>query len=120
MQLERAFIDPQGLPGRPLARYTYYKELNTTVCECTFRLYTKYFIYICFFSLLRHVLFAESSVNTYAGSSFPGLADGMFEIESSPDEASRWEIVKKHFTVILYTIESAASTLRDVHKFMPL
>lgn len=87
MQLERAFIDPQGLPGRPLA---------------------------------RHILFAESSVNTYAGSSFPGLADGMFEIESSPDEASRWEIVKKHFTVILYTIESAASTLRDVHKFMPL
>ncbi|XP_062582887.1 putative N-acetylated-alpha-linked acidic dipeptidase, partial [Saccostrea cucullata] len=53
LQLERAFIDPQGLPGRPLA---------------------------------RHVLFAESSVNTYAGSSFPGLADGMFEIEGSPDE----------------------------------
>lgn len=49
MQLERAFIDPQGLPGRPLARYTYYKELNTTVCEYTFRLYTKYFIYIFFF-----------------------------------------------------------------------
>nr|XP_022329273.1 N-acetylated-alpha-linked acidic dipeptidase 2-like [Crassostrea virginica] len=87
IQLERAFIDPQGLPGRPLA---------------------------------RHVLFAESSVNTYAGSSFPGLADGMFEIEGSPDEARRWEIVRKHFSVILYTIESAASTLRDVHKFMPL
>ena len=69
---------------------------------------------------IRHVLFAESSVNTYAGSSFPGLADGMFEIEGSPDEARRWEIVRKHFSVILYTIESAASTLRDVHKFMPL
>ncbi|XP_061183780.1 N-acetylated-alpha-linked acidic dipeptidase 2-like [Saccostrea echinata] len=87
IQLERAFIDPQGLPGRPLA---------------------------------RHVLFAESSVNTYAGSSFPGLADGMFEIEGSPDEQRRWEIVKKHFTVILYTIESAASTLREASRFMPL
>lgn len=121
MQLERAFIDPQGLPGRPLARYTYYKELNTTVCKCTFSsIYEIFYLYLGVFSLLRHVLFAESSVNTYAGSSFPGLADGMFEIESSPDESSRWEIVKKHFTVILYTIESAASTLRDVHKFMPL
>ncbi|XP_056023072.1 N-acetylated-alpha-linked acidic dipeptidase 2-like [Ostrea edulis] len=85
LQLERAFTDSLGLPGRPLA---------------------------------RHVLFAESSVNTYAGSSFPGLADGMFEIEGSSDEQSRWNIVKKHFTVILHTIESAASTLRDVSKFM--
>jgi hypothetical protein len=67
----------------------------------------------------RHVLFAESSVNTYSGSSFPGLADGMFEIEGSPDEQNRWNIVKKHYSVILHAIESAASTLRDVSRFMP-
>lgn len=122
MQLERAFIDPQGLPGRPLARYTITKNSIQLYVKEHFRLYTKFLsiFWLVFFSLLRHVLFAESSVNTYAGSSFPGLADGMFEIEDSPDKASRWEIVKKHFAVILYTIESAASTLRDVHKFMPL
>ena len=194
IQLERAFIDPQGLPGRPLARYllqttihiTSYSNqvpcystnlsLHTVRCKlipaqasslqnhlplkdnkvetfcCVFAKY-QYTLYsqktnpfhrtsryaVCVVRMvylgqqtddltghfplvlfIRHVLFAESSVNTYAGSSFPGLADGMFEIEGSPDEARRWEIVRKHFSVILYTIESAASTLRDVHKFMPL
>lgn len=50
MQLERAFIDPQGLPGRPLARYTYYKELNTTVCKCTFSsIYEIFYLYLVFF-----------------------------------------------------------------------
>lgn len=64
MQLERAFIDPQGLPGRPLARYTYYKELNTAVCECTFRLYTKYFIYICFCFPSSDTFFLRRAVST--------------------------------------------------------
>ncbi|XP_071164480.1 N-acetylated-alpha-linked acidic dipeptidase 2-like [Mytilus edulis] len=68
----------------------------------------------------RHVLFAESQVNTYAGSSFPGLVDSLFEIEKDPDQKGRWNIVKKHFSVILFTIESATSTLRDVTKFMPV
>lgn len=50
MQLERAFIDPQGLPGRPLARYTYYKELNTTVCKCTFSsIYEIFYLFLGFF-----------------------------------------------------------------------
>ncbi|CAG2195783.1 NAALAD [Mytilus edulis] len=83
--LEKAFLDPQGLPGRPFA---------------------------------RHVLFAESSVNSYAGSSFPGLVDALFEIEKDPNQTQRWNVVKKHYSVILFTIESAASTLREVTKFM--
>ncbi|XP_052057708.1 N-acetylated-alpha-linked acidic dipeptidase 2-like [Mytilus californianus] len=68
----------------------------------------------------RHVLFAESLVNTYAGSSFPGLVDSLFEIEKDLDQKGRWNIVKKHFSVILFTIESATSTLREVTKFMPV
>jgi hypothetical protein len=67
----------------------------------------------------RHILFAESNTNSYAGSSFPGLIDSLFEIDQDQDQAGRWKIVKKHFSVILFTIESAASTLRDVTKFMP-
>ncbi|XP_076097524.1 N-acetylated-alpha-linked acidic dipeptidase 2-like isoform X2 [Mytilus galloprovincialis] len=68
----------------------------------------------------KHILFAESKVNTYAGSSFPGLVDSLFQIEKDPDQKGRWNIVKKHFSVILFTIESATSTLRDVTKFMPV
>ena len=68
----------------------------------------------------RHILFTESSVDNYAGSSFPGLTDAMFEIDKlSPEEASkRWQIVKKHYSVILFAIQSASSTLKDVTDFM--
>ncbi|KAL3873960.1 hypothetical protein ACJMK2_037035 [Sinanodonta woodiana] len=85
MNLDRAFMDPAGLPGRRLK---------------------------------RHIMFAPSSVNTYAGSNFPGLIDGLFEIEKSPNKTERWETVKHHYSVILFTIQSAASTLRDVTHFM--
>ncbi|XP_033735883.1 N-acetylated-alpha-linked acidic dipeptidase 2-like [Pecten maximus] len=86
--MERAFMDPAGLPGRPQS---------------------------------RHILFAESSVNSYAGSSFPGLVDSLFEIETIPEAeaVARWEIVKHHFSVIVFTINSAQSTLREVSSFMP-
>ncbi|KAL3873958.1 hypothetical protein ACJMK2_037033 [Sinanodonta woodiana] len=85
MNLDRAFMDPAGLPGRRLK---------------------------------RHILFAPSSVNIYAGSNFPGLIDGLFEIDKSPNKTERWEIVKHHYSVILFAIQSAASTLRDVTHFM--
>lgn len=88
IQLERAFMDPAGLPNRPLT---------------------------------RHILFAQSSVDSYSGSSFPGLVDALFEIEKAPqaDQEQRWNVVKKHFSVIVFTIGSAQSTLREVTKFMP-
>lgn len=73
-----------------------------------------------FMSLCRHVLFAESSVNAYAGSSFPGLIDSTFEITGSPNESERWEVVKKHYSAIIFAIQSATSSLRDVTKFMPV
>ena len=66
----------------------------------------------------RHILLAESDVDTYSESSFPGLVDSMFEIDSAVNQTERWEIVKKHYSVILFTIQSAASTLRDVTDFM--
>ncbi|XP_046552048.1 N-acetylated-alpha-linked acidic dipeptidase 2-like [Haliotis rubra] len=85
LQLERAFLDPNGIPGR---------------------------------SYFRHILFAPSSVNSYAGSSFPGLTDLLFEIDKSEDPAKQWERVKQHFSVILFTIQSAAATLRDPAHFL--
>lgn len=71
-----------------------------------------------FFFFFRYVFFVESSVNIYVGSSFLGLVDGMFEIESSLDEVSRWEIVKKYFIVIFYIIEFVVLMFWDVYKFM--
>ncbi|CAL1543996.1 unnamed protein product [Lymnaea stagnalis] len=81
--LERAFLDPAGLPERPLK---------------------------------KHVIFAEDAHDSYAGTSFPGLVDLLFEIEKHPE---RWEKVRHHFSVILQIIQSAGATLRDVTNFMP-
>ncbi|XP_052768722.1 N-acetylated-alpha-linked acidic dipeptidase 2-like isoform X2 [Mya arenaria] len=85
MQLDRAFLDPAGLPGRHLK---------------------------------RHILFAESIIDNYSGSSFPGLSDALTQISQGVNVTEQWDIVSQHYSVILFTIQSATSTLRDVTDFM--
>uniref|UniRef100_A0A672TZN4 Aminopeptidase NAALADL1 n=1 Tax=Strigops habroptila TaxID=2489341 RepID=A0A672TZN4_STRHB len=81
MFLERAFIDPFGLPGRPF---------------------------------YRHIIFAPSSHNKYAGESFPGIYDAMFDIESKVDQHEAWEEVKKQISIAAFTVQAAAETLKEV------
>lgn len=70
--------------------------------------------YFCF----RHILFAESIVDSYSGSGFPGLSDALTEIKQGNNVEKQWEIVRQHFSVLLFTIQSAGSTLKDVTDFM--
>ncbi|XP_016062294.1 PREDICTED: N-acetylated-alpha-linked acidic dipeptidase 2 [Miniopterus natalensis] len=81
MLLERAFIDPLGLPGR---------------------------------KFYRHIIFAPSRHNKYAGESFPGIYDAMFDIENKADPRSAWTEVKKHISIAAFTIQAAAGTLKVV------
>ncbi|NXV15073.1 NALD2 dipeptidase, partial [Cepphus grylle] len=81
MLIERAFIDPLGLPGR---------------------------------KFYRHVIFAPSSHNKYAGESFPGIYDAMFDIESKADQHGAWEEVKRQISVAAFTVQAAAETLKEV------
>ncbi|XP_064646378.1 N-acetylated-alpha-linked acidic dipeptidase 2-like [Lineus longissimus] len=81
LQVERAFINPEGLPGRPIT---------------------------------RHVIFAPSKTNSYAGASFPGLVDSLFEIDTHPEQ---WKVFKKHLSVVIHLVRSAASMLNDVVEF---
>ncbi|XP_015241640.1 PREDICTED: putative N-acetylated-alpha-linked acidic dipeptidase [Cyprinodon variegatus] len=78
MYLERAFIDPLGLPGRPF---------------------------------YRHVIFAPSSHNKYAGESFPGIYDALFDIENSADPEKAWREVKRQISIAAFTVNAAAMTL---------
>uniref|UniRef100_A0A3B3YW23 Glutamate carboxypeptidase 2 n=1 Tax=Poecilia mexicana TaxID=48701 RepID=A0A3B3YW23_9TELE len=78
MYLERAFIDPLGLPGRPF---------------------------------YRHVIFAPSSHNKYAGESFPGIYDALFDIENSADPDKAWREVKRQISIAAFTVHAAAMTL---------
>ncbi|XP_062983244.1 N-acetylated-alpha-linked acidic dipeptidase 2 isoform X2 [Elgaria multicarinata webbii] len=79
MLLERAFIDPLGLPGRPF---------------------------------YRHVIFAPSSRNKYAGVSFPGIYDALFDIDSRTDQRKAWEEVKRQVSIAAFTVQAAAGTLK--------
>ncbi|CAM9583823.1 unnamed protein product [Bubo scandiacus] len=81
MFIERAFIDPLGLPGR---------------------------------KFYRHVIFAPSSHNKYAGESFPGIYDAMFDIESKADQHEAWEEVKRQISIAAFTVQAAAGTLKEV------
>ncbi|XP_006118445.2 N-acetylated-alpha-linked acidic dipeptidase 2 isoform X1 [Pelodiscus sinensis] len=81
MFVERAFIDPLGLPGR---------------------------------KFYRHIVFAPSSHNKYAGESFPGIYDAMFDIENKADQRKAWEEVKRQISIAAFTVQAAAGTLKDV------
>ncbi|NXV76816.1 FOLH1 carboxypeptidase, partial [Atlantisia rogersi] len=81
MFLERAFIDPLGLPGRPF---------------------------------YRHIIFAPSSHNKYAGESFPGIYDAMFDIKNKADQREAWEEVKRQISIAAFTVQAAALTLKEV------
>lgn len=85
MQIDRAFLDPFGLPGRK------YK---------------------------RHLIFTESNIDTYSGSSFPGLSDALTNILNEKDVPNQWEIVRKHYSVILQAIQGAAAILKDTDNFV--
>jgi len=76
MQLERAFINPQGLPGRPY---------------------------------MRHVVFAPSAHNAYAGSSFPGLVDALYAVQHLNN--NDWEQVKMELSIAVFYIQSATNVM---------
>uniref|UniRef100_A0A8I6ABM7 glutamate carboxypeptidase II n=1 Tax=Rattus norvegicus TaxID=10116 RepID=A0A8I6ABM7_RAT len=81
MYLERAFIDPLGLPGRPF---------------------------------YRHIIYAPSSHNKYAGESFPGIYDALFDINNKVDTSKAWREVKRQISIAAFTVQAAAETLREV------
>lgn len=62
----------------------------------------------------KHVIYAPSLHNTYASSAFPGLSDSLFDIMADPDQAGRWREVERQYSILMFHIGSAASTLREV------
>lgn len=66
------------------------------------------------FLIHRHVIYAPSSHNKYAGESFPGIYDALFDIKSSVDPSKAWEEVKKQISIAAFTVQAAAGTLRKV------
>ena len=66
-----------------------------------------------------HVVFAPSIHNRYAGATFPGLVDSLFNIDkaSGVEETERWDRVKQQLSVVTYFIHTAANQLKDFGAF---
>ncbi|XP_053312526.1 N-acetylated-alpha-linked acidic dipeptidase 2-like isoform X2 [Spea bombifrons] len=62
----------------------------------------------------RHIIFAPSSHNKYAGESFPGIYDALFDIENKGDQRKAWEEVKRQISIAAFNVQAAAETLREV------
>lgn len=62
----------------------------------------------------RHIIYAPSSHNKYAGESFPGIYDALFDIESKADPSKAWREVKRQISIAAFTVQAAAETLREV------
>ena len=66
----------------------------------------------------RHVVFAPSAHDSYAGSSFPGLIDALFDIEkATTDRAERWDLVHQQLAINTYFIEAATNVLKQPTQF---
>eukprot|EP01135_Chromosphaera_perkinsii_P001564 Nk52_evm34s207 gene=Nk52_evmTU34s207 len=78
MLIDRSFISPSGLPGRPW---------------------------------FKHVVFAPAKHNSYAGSSFPAIADNIFD--------KNWSELKIQLSLIVSLIETATSHI-DLEPFQIL
>lgn len=63
----------------------------------------------------RHVIYAPSSTDGYAGSTFPGLVDILYNIDQVPDPSDRWQQFQQHLATVVYLIDSAANSLQPFH-----
>ncbi|KAM5185899.1 putative N-acetylated-alpha-linked acidic dipeptidase [Callospermophilus lateralis] len=70
----------------------------------------------------RHVIYAPSSHNKYAGKSFPGINDVFFDIESKMNPSKSWEEVKTQ--IFFFPLHDAGhcrdfetSRLREIFKY---
>ncbi|CAF91418.1 unnamed protein product, partial [Tetraodon nigroviridis] len=59
----------------------------------------------------RHVIFAPSSHNKYAGESFPGIYDALFDIKNLFDPESAWNEVRRQISNAAFTVNAAAVML---------
>lgn len=80
---------------------------NVLICS---PIYISFILFPCLY--FRHVIFAPSSHNKYAGESFPGIYDALFDIENSFDPESSWNEVRRQISNAAFTVNAAAEILR--------
>ena len=66
----------------------------------------------------RHVVFAPSVYNSYAGTTFPSLVDNLFELQqSSGDSDAAWRTVEEQLSIVTFLIDTATATLAPPSEF---
>ena len=64
------------------------------------------------------MVFAPSAHNKYAGMTFPGLVDSLFETQQlSGDTEAAWRQVEEQLSIVTFLIDSATTTLAAPSEF---
>ena len=69
------------------------------------------------FNIFRNVVFAPGQYNSYAGSTFPGLTDSLYELDrakTQEEESEKVDVVKQQLAILTYFIEAAATSIKSV------
>ena len=64
------------------------------------------------FSLFRHLIFAPSAIDDYAGSVFPGVEDALFNATTFTD----WQEVDRQLSLVAIYLRYAAQILNQYTK----
>lgn len=62
----------------------------------------------------KHVVMSPSETGAPFGEMFPGLMDEFALLIHSDYSLWSWDMIKAHFSILVYTIQSAADVLKDV------
>jgi hypothetical protein len=67
-------------------------------------------------ALKRHIVLSESETNAPSDEMFPGLMDEFTLLLHQSDIKHNWswDVIKAHFSILVFTIQSAAETIGDV------
>ena len=50
--------------------------------------------------------------NSYSRSTFPGIVDGLFDIENVSNPTKQWEGVKKQYSIVVFHVLAASKSLQ--------
>ena len=101
-------------------------QVLTAVCwwkESTdiFFLYSRinriFILFLILFSYYRNIVHS-SAENSFNGTSFPGITDALYKLQDSPGDPDLILELRHHFSVVVFTIQSAAYSLRNTTTFL--
>lgn len=70
-----------------------------------------------FYIFLSHMIYSPSLVDNYGTDAFPAIADSIYAYKKNKSSELLFEEIKLQYSVLIYSIQSASSVLREFWDF---